>query len=184
MRSGSTSVQDRVDPGPRYDAATIYLHWTSVFLIVALWVIGLTADLLPRGALRNSAWSVHVLLGLATAFVLLTRVAWRACFGRVLPPADTGALHAIAQATHHLLYILLAVVVMTGIVNASYRGFSVFGVWSVPQFGSGEAAMRRSLNELHELAANLTILVAFVHGVAALVHQFVWRDHLLSRMRP
>jgi cytochrome b561 len=173
-----------LDPDPRYDRTTIYLHWASVVLIVALWVIGLTADLLPRGALRNSAWSVHVVLGLAMAIVLFTRVAWRARFGSILPPADTGALHSIAQATHYLLYILLAVVVVTGIVNASYRGFNVFGVWSVPQFGTGEAATRRSINEWHELAANLTLLVAFVHASAALVHQYVWRDHLLTRMRP
>jgi cytochrome b561 len=26
------------------------------------------------------------------------------------------------------------------------------------------------------------ILVAFIHAMAALVHQYVWRDHLINRM--
>jgi cytochrome b561 len=181
--SDSTAAQAYRDTDPRYDPITVWLHWASVVLIVVLWGIGLTADLLPRGPLRGAAWSVHVVLGLAMAFVLLTRVAWRAHFGRILPPADAGALHSIAKATHYLLYILLAVVVVTGIVNVTYRGFNVFGVWSVPQFGTGDAATRRSINEWHELAANLTILIAFVHASAALVHHYVWRDHLLTRMR-
>ena len=124
------------------------------------------------------------MLGVVTGFVLLTRVAWRAQFGRVLPPADTGMLYALAKATHYTLYLLLGVVIVTGIVNASYRGFNLFGVWSVPQFGTGDAATRRSINEWHEWAANLTVLVGLLHAAAALVHHYVWRDRLLNRMTP
>jgi cytochrome b561 len=54
----------------------------------------------------------------------------------------------------------------------------------VPQFGSGDAATRHSINEWHELAANLLIVVAAVHALAALGHHYVWRDRLLDRMRP
>ncbi|MBN9007549.1 MAG: cytochrome b/b6 domain-containing protein [Rhizobiales bacterium] len=168
----------------RYDRTTIWLHWATVCLIAVLWVIGQTADWAPRGPFRTGVWSVHVVLGFIIGFVLLTRVAWRAHFGRVLPPLDTGTVHAVAKATHYLLYSLLAAVVLLGLVDASYRGFNLFGMWSVPQFGTGDAATRRSINEWHELAANLTVLVALVHAAAALVHQYVWRDHLLERMMP
>jgi cytochrome b561 len=156
----------------------------TVGLIVVLWVLGETADWAPRGPVRTGLWSVHVLLGVVTGFVLLTRVAWRAQFGRVLPPADTGVLHALARVTHYALYVLLAVVVLTGIVNASYRGFDLFGLWHVPQFGTGDAATRRSINGWHELAANLTISVGLLHAGAGLVHQYIWRDRLLNRMMP
>ncbi len=89
----------------QYDPTTIWLHWTTVGLIAILWLIGQTADLVPRGPIRTGLWSVHVVLGFATAFVLLTRVAWRAHFGRELPPADTGLLYVIAKATHYALYL-------------------------------------------------------------------------------
>lgn len=168
----------------RYDPTTIWLHWTMAGLIVVLWVIGQTADWAPRGPFRTGLWSVHVLLGFATGFVLLMRITWRAHFGRVLPPADTGVLYVLARTTHYTLYVLLCAVIVLGIVDASYRGFNLFGIWSLPQFGSGDTATRRSINEWHELAANLTILVAFLHAMAALVHQYVWRDRLLDRMRP
>jgi len=168
----------------RYDPLTVWLHWTTVGLVVVLWVIGLTGDHFPRGPLRTGVWSLHVVLGFLTAFVLVTRIAWRAQFGRVLPPADTGVLYLIAKSTHYLLYILLAAVVVVGIINASYRGFNLFGIWHVPQFGSADKAIRHSINEWHEIAANALIAVAAVHGLAALVHHYVWRDRLLERMRP
>ncbi|MGY3619263.1 cytochrome b [Bradyrhizobium sp. USDA 10063] len=168
----------------RYDPTTVWLHWITVTLVVALWGIGQAGDLFPRGAFRTGVWSTHVLLGVLTAFVLVTRVAWRAHFGRVLPPTESGALQMIAKLTHQALYVLLGLVVLTGIVNASYRGFDVFGLWSVPQFGSGDAATRHSINEWHELVANALMLVAAVHALAAFGHHYVWRDHLLDRMRP
>jgi cytochrome b561 len=168
----------------RYDPTTIWLHWITVGLIVALWVIGQTGDWFPRGPLRTGIWSIHVTLGFATVVVLLTRIAWRAHFGRILPPADSGILYIIAKVTHYALYLLLGLVVLAGTIDASYRGFNVFGVWSVPQFGGGDAATRHTINEWHELAANILMAVAAVHGVAALGHHYVWRDHLLDRMRP
>ena len=85
----------------------------------------------------------------------------------------------------------LGVVVIIGIVDASYRGFNLFGLWSFPQFGAGDAAARHSINEWHEFTANLLILLAFAHAVAAFAHHYVWRDQLyvwrdqlLNRMKP
>jgi cytochrome b561 len=170
--------------GQHYDATTIWLHWITVALVLILWGIGQTADLLPKGPVRSGAWSVHVLLGFATALVLVARIVWRAEYGATLPPADKGALYVVAKATRYALYALLVVVVVAGILNASYRGTSLFGVWSVPKFGAGVAATRRSINEWHEIAANTLVALAALHAAAALVHQFVWRDRLIARMRP
>ena len=142
--------------------------------------VGVAAN--AHGAMRLIKWSRQTYWCTSTAIVLLTRIAWRAHFGRILPPADTGVLYVVAKVTHYVLYVLLAAVVVSGIVNASYRGFNLFGMWSVPQFGTGDAAIRHSINEWHGLAANLMILVAFIHAMAALVHQYVWRDHLMNRM--
>jgi cytochrome b561 len=168
----------------RYDTTTIWLHWTTVGLIVILWTIGQTADWLPRGPARSGLWSTHVLLGFVIGFVLLTRVAWRARFGRVLPPANAGVLYTLAKVSHYTLYVLLGVVVVIGIVDASYRGFNLFGVWPLPQFGTGDAATRHSINEWHEFTANLLIFLAFAHAMTALAHHYVWRDQLLNRMKP
>jgi cytochrome b561 len=101
----------------------------------------------------------------------------------VLPPADSCFLYIIAKVTHYTLYVLLGLVVVVGIIDAAYRGFNVFGVWwSVPQFGSGDAATRHRINEWHEFAANVLMVVVAVHGLAALGHHYVWRDRLLDRM--
>jgi cytochrome b561 len=101
-----------------------------------------------------------------------------------LPPADTGVLHLLAKGTHYALYLVLLAVVILGIANASYMGFDLYGVLTMPRFGNGDLATERSINTLHEWAANLVVLIAFFHATAALGHQYIWRDRLLQRMRP
>ena len=167
----------------RYDAATIWLHWVTAFLVFGLWGLGQVADAFPRGTPQSIAWSVHVAAGLAFALVIAARVAWRIGFGRAVPPLQTGPLHHLARVTHFALYALLVAAAATGIANASYRGFNVFGVWTMPQFGSADRATRRMLNEWHEWSANLILFVSLFHAAAALVHHYVWRDRLLHRMR-
>lgn len=176
-------ASSRITAAPRYDAATICLHWITAALVIGLWVLGEFADAFPRGAPRNIAWSVHVAAGLLLAIVIAARVTWRTGHGRVLPPLETGILHTLARATHLALYALLIAVVATGLANASYRGFNLFGMWTMPQFGSADRATRRMINEWHEWAANAILFVSLLHAAAALVHHYLWRDRLIDRMR-
>ena len=175
MRTG-----DRTDR--HYDPVTIGLHWATAALVAILWIMGQTIDLLPRGPFRQDLWSVHVVLGFSLALVLLGRIVWRLGKGRGLPAADPGWLHRVAKATHYALYGLLLAVVGLGIANAFVRGFDLFGFWALPQIGA--PALRRPVNGLHELAANLTLVVAFIHAAAALVHHYLWKDGVLRRMLP
>jgi cytochrome b561 len=173
-----------VQKDQRYDLTTIWLHWMTVVLVAILWILGQVTGWLPRGPFRLGVWSTHVVLGLTLVLVLATRILWRAGFGSALPPADTGVLHWLAKGTHHALYLLLVAVVILGIANASYMGFDLYGVLTMPRFGNGDPATERSINTLHEWAANLVVLIAFFHAAAALGHQYIWRDRLLQRMRP
>src|SRR5690348_8256034 len=106
MPNHGTAPAGQITGIQRYDTTTIWLHWTTVGLVVILWGIGMSADWLPRGSIRDGVWSVHVVLGILMAFVLVTRIAWRVSFGRVLPPADSGILYVLATITHRLVYLL------------------------------------------------------------------------------
>ncbi len=168
--------------GSSYDRATVWLHWLTALLVVTLWVIGQTADWLPRGPLKSAYWSTHVALGFALVVVVLNRIGWRATGGRSLPAADAGLLHVLAKATHYVLYLLLLIVVALGVANAFVRGYRIYGLFSLPQFG--DPALKRPIDGWHLLAANVLLALAAFHAAAALVHQFGFRDGLLRRMLP
>lgn len=68
-----------------YDRTTIRFHWTTAALVVALWMIGQTADWFPRGPLRGAAWSMHFTLGAILSAAYLARIEWRVRRSRRLP---------------------------------------------------------------------------------------------------
>jgi cytochrome b561 len=166
----------------RYDTTTISLHWFTAVLVVVLWIIGQTADWLPRGALQTFYWSSHVALGFALAVILAWRMIWRGALGRRLPAADSGVLRLAAEASHGALYVLLVVVVGLGVVNAFVRGYDLFGLFHLPQIG--DSALRRPITHWHGLAANILLGLALLHALAALAHHYVLKDAVLRRMAP
>ncbi|WP_368507434.1 cytochrome b [Bradyrhizobium lupini] len=171
------------DDVARYDPITIWLHWITVALVLMLWVLGQTAHWFPR-ADRAAMWSVHIVVGAILLVVLPTRVVWRMRFGRTLPPVRGRLQQVIAKLTHGSLYLLLALVLLLGTLDASYRGATLFGTWPVPQFGTHNPATLRAIQAWHGIGANTTVVVAALHAAAALVHQYGFRDRLLTRMKP
>ncbi|MGA0603136.1 cytochrome b [Caulobacter sp. KR2-114] len=168
--------------GSTYDARTIALHWLTVLLVGGQWLGAHAIDWFARGGPRTDARSVHILFGVVLAIVIAVRLVWRRSGGQRLPPADGGALQVVANLVHIALYLLVLATVGLGLANAWVRGDSLFGVFSLP--GGGDKALRERIGDLHELSANLILLVAGLHSVAALWHQFIRHDGVLGRMVP
>ena len=172
------------EPTVRYDRTSIRLHWTTAALVLALWGIAQVIDVFPRGSPRVSARSVHILLGVVLAIVLLTRILWRLRSGRRLPLATPGVMGYSAVIVHYGLYVLVAAAIVLGIMNTWVRGDSIFGWFSIPRLSPGNSGLHETIGELHEVAANAVLIVAGVHAAAALFHHFALRDEVLRRMLP
>lgn len=166
-----------------YDRRTIILHWLTAALVVSLWVLGQTIDWFPKGNPRAFARSTHIAVGVLLAVVLVARIGWRFDRRAVhLPPAGLVWLDRVATVTHWLLYGLLVVTVSLGLANTWVRGDAIFDLFRIPAFDASNKGLRETVEELHALAANALVIVAFFHAAAALVHHYVWKDGLLRRM--
>ena len=168
----------------RYDGVSILLHWVTAALVVILWTLGQTIDFFPKGAPKIDARSTHFVLGAMLGIVLLVRVAWRASAGRSLPLADSGWLGIAARVVHYGLYALVAATVVLGIFNAWQRGDVFFNVYTIPKLVPGDLALKRALEELHGDFADIVLIVAGLHALAALAHHYLLRDSVLRRMLP
>ncbi len=169
--------------GEHYNSTTIGLHWVTALMVVILWGGAEVADFVPKGVWRTNGWTLHVALGFALLTVLIWRFVWRFTGRRRLPAADADpTVHVAAEASHFALYALLFAAVGLGVVDAFARGFSLFDLSSLPEFGDKEAQPTYAF--WHGLAANLLIGLAGLHAVAALAHHYILRDGVLARMAP
>ncbi len=168
----------------RYDVMTIRYHWITALLVVLLWVAGQTIDDFARGVPRTGVRSLHILTGAALALIVLGRLYWRFSNGTRLPAANQGAADLAARAVHGILYLLLLATVGLGIANAWIRGDTILWIGKIPSIAPDNKGLKETVENLHGLCANATLILAALHAAAGLVHQYVLKDGLLLRMMP
>lgn len=171
-----------------YSVTQKALHWTIFLLVVGLYGITYGEEFYPRGDPgRDTVWWLHISFGLFLAALVVWRITARLVQGAPdMLPAASRLEHRIAAATHGLLYLLLIVIPLLGIVLTWLRGdaLSFFGLFTIPAPIAADREAARTVKELHELSANLILIVAGIHAAAALWHHLVRRDDVLRRMLP
>jgi len=170
----------------RYDPVAILLHWLIAALILGNWLLPQVTDLLARGDVPM-AIALHRSIGVMVLVLVLLRAAWR--FVSPPPPLPGGTAQLLrygAHAGHALLYLLMLAVPVLGILF-TWAGGRPLSLWGLAQI-SAPAWVSPDLHDtfrgLHGLAANAMLWLVGLHVVAALIHQYVFRDGLLDRMLP
>ena len=180
LRHGRRLMNVRSTP-QRYGAVAIGIHWLTAVLIVGQFAGGVGASLAdPQG--KIAILRFHAPLGVAIGVLTVLRIVWWVVFDRK-PQDVVGSSRAqivAAKAVHGLLYLTILALAVSGmtLMVLSGAGQVIFGdgARSLPDFTTfgpfyGHAAM-----------AILLLVLFAAHVAAALYHQFVRRDAILSRM--
>lgn len=166
---------------PRYSKLTIYIHWITALLILAAWI---TAEGGHR--VRTDPPLLHFSLGLAVLALVVPRLAVR-LFSDGPPVEDPQNpwMNLAAKIGHWVLYLFLVALPLTGWYAASRLGVEVsfFGL-HLPSLTAAVEGRPGLIAELHENGGTLVLILAGLHALIALWHQFVLRDGTLGRMNP
>lgn len=190
----------------RYTKTAIVLHWLIAIVIIGMFALGWFMSELPKDAPKEAAYdlfnlgiytwqlaepasprtfyfNLHKSIGITLLALIAIRVYWRATHR---PPALLSSLKAwerkLATAGHHLLYVLMVAMPVTGLLQAVYSKYGVkwFGLDFIP--GLDDKGMRAIFHEAHEIIGLLLALLILVHILGALKHKFFDKDETLSRM--
>jgi len=170
----------------RYGLVPQLLHWLVLILLIAQFLLAEAAEDAPEGAAQLATLAWHKSVGITILLLAFTRVAWR-LFDRPPPlPPQPRWLEGAAALTHWGLYALLFALPLTGWMMSSSEGHPVswFGFIQLPDLVMPSESLEEALHEVHETLATTLLVLAGIHVLAALKHQFVDRDGLMSRMLP
>ena len=169
----------------RYNSIAIILHWVMALLIFATWSIAIAVDDMPLSPARIAGLSWHKWLGVTVFFLVILRLLWRATHS--VPPLKLQMpawQEKVMQLTHLTLYLLMLAIPVVGWLISSAKGYTVnyFGLFELPDLVDKDKALGHQLKEIHEFLANGLMALVGLHILAALKHQFIDKDGLLSRM--
>lgn len=176
-----------------YGVVTRVLHWTTVVLLVAQFTLGYALtradDLLEPladarfGGEEDALVVFHVALGIAILLVATLRLGWR--LATPLPPWAAGlppVERRVSTVVERVLYATLFLIPLTGLGLFLLSGED-WQVGAEREFvGPAEVFGGDAWLVAHVVTHLVFFAAVTVHVGMVLWHQFVRRDHLLSRM--
>lgn len=169
-----------------YGWGLIALHWLTLVLIGAAFVMGLILSDMPLSPFKLKLYAWHKWIGLLVLVLLPVRL-----FLRLRDPLDRiGELAPwearLSSLVHGLIYLLMLAVPLLGWLHSSAAGFSVvwFGVLPLPDLVDKAPELAKVLKEMHGAAVYFLASLVFIHALAALYHHHFQRDQVLRRMVP
>jgi cytochrome b561 len=178
-------------PVARYTLTAIALHWVLAVAIITAFAVGLYLEDLPFSPAKLKLINWHKWAGVTILALSVLRLLWRLTHR---PPALPAKIESAMprwqrvahHGTHHLMYLLFFAVPLLGWAHSSAKGFPIvwFGVLPLPDLVAPNPELAELIQPLHGLSAWALIGLVALHIGAALKHQFIDRDGLLTRMRP
>ena len=167
-----------------YGIVAIFLHWLLAITFIALFALGFwMVDLDYYSTWYHDAPWIHKSLGVLAVSLMLIRLLWK--FFNAQPHGlDKPILNKVAQGVHHLFYLLIILIGLSGYLISTAEGdaISVFGWFDVPALlpvFEGQADMA---GDIHKWLAYGLIGFVVLHTLAALKHHFKDKDKTLTRM--
>lgn len=190
----------------RYTKTAIVLHWLIALGIFAMFALGWYMSELPKEAPKQMAFdlfdlgiytwqlseeasprtfyfNLHKSIGVTLLALIIIRVLWRLTHRA---PALLSSYKAwekkLATGTHHLLYLLMVAMPLSGLIMAvnSKYGVKWFGLDFIG--GLDNSSMRDLFKEVHEVIGALLLIVVILHIAGALKHKFIDKDDTIKRM--
>ena len=158
----------------RYSPLWVTLHWIIAILLLVVFSLGFATRYLPP-----ENWAIyvrwHMPLGITVLLLMVVRIIIRARSPHP-EPATTGnaILDKIGVLTHYLLYVLAILMPLTGMALSITYGLS--------PIKSSLLANISWIPGLHRVIALALGLLILLHISAALYHQVIRKDNLMSRM--
>jgi len=163
------------------------LHWGMAILILCMFVLGWMAASWPLSPTKLKLFFWHKSIGIAVLALALLRLIWR--WRNPIPSLpvqiSAGQRH-LARMSHALLYAMLLLIPLSGWVinSAANFPFKVFGWFTLPAIAPHSEAVQAAAEAVHLSGFWILCTLLIIHIGAALQHQFIYKNNVLTRMLP
>ena len=169
-----------------FDPVIKFLHWLTLLLIVTVFVLAFSIDLVPASA-KQVFLQLHRSFGVTIWVVTFGRLVWRQFTRFPAWSADLSpVLRFATSASEYALYALMLIQPVLGLIQTGARGdrVNLFFLGNLPALTGLDRPFAKQVLEIHELVGYLLLGMTGMHAAVGL-YRHVWRrDNALRAMLP
>lgn len=170
----------------QFGMVSIVVHWLVAVVVFGLFGLGFwMVDLSYYDEWYRTGPDIHRSIGILLLLVMVFRLVWR-LLNPVPRPLDSHGRFEVlaAKGAHLLLYLLIFVAMVSGylISTADGSSISVFNWFDVPSVTGQIKGMEDTAGLVHYWTTWALVVLAGLHGLAAVKHHLFDRDDTLRRM--
>lgn len=168
----------------KYSLPVRVLHSTLAFLIIAQLILGFGF----AKSFLDFSWVIglHKSFGLITFFVIPLLVIARVFSPKLkYDPPMPMYQHILAKVVHLGLYICAFGMAFSGLVGSMLMNYpwKIFFVIPFPNILPTNMSLGSQIFSYHYVFASVLLVLVIAHILAALFHQIILKDNILSRMK-
>ena len=168
-----------------YGSVAKFIHWLMAIMLVGLFIVGNVMTDMDLSPDKLEIYQLHKSFGIAVLALILFRFFWKITNPAPQLPQTMNRFEMIvSQIVHYSFYALILLTPIFGWLMSNYAGYpvSVFGLFTLPDLVAPDQEMNKIFKEWHETLADLIMVLAALHALAALYHYFIKKDRVLQRM--
>lgn len=166
-----------------YSKRMVIIHWLTVALLIVAWYLGDTlVDARNEKSATLIGYFAHALAGGTVLLLTILRLIFRNVDGAP-PPVGNSLMDMVAGGIFNGLYILLILLSITGfmtvLTSSVGEAFLAGDARLLPAKYTGPGVIPHAA---HDILVTVLMVVAAVHILGVIKHQFILKDGLLRRM--
>ena len=168
----------------RHNRTSVILHWTLALLLTLLAALGWYMVAIEDELGSGLYFDLHKSFGAMVALLVVARVIWRLAHRPApLPGGVPRWQGTMSRITQVLLYVLMALMPITGYLGASYSkaGVSLFGL-ATPRWALTDHDLAERFFGIHAMLIWVLVVLVGIHVAGALKHFLIDKDKVFQRM--
>jgi cytochrome b561 len=168
----------------QYSKRMVIIHWLTLALLIVAWYLGTSsADATDASKATLAGYIWHISAGGTVFLLTLSQLYFRRQDG--IPPLlpDMPVFQAVAKGVHYLLYAVLFLLPVSGItILLTSKTGSALLAGDANLLPKEDGYKDVLAHAAHEQLVNVLIVLAVLHILGAIKHQFIMKDGLMRRM--
>ncbi|ELO4022999.1 cytochrome b [Vibrio fluvialis] len=169
----------------KYNKAIVIIHWLIATLFVLLFVSDSLRSLAEKGSEMRVFWlNMHAWFGIVVGCLTIARLVIKQSSQSPEPLYSSRLMKHLMSGAHIALYVITIIVPISGYLRFAGKGRSLtLAGEAVPSFVEKSDWLYDIGKVLHGDAMQVVVLtIVGGHIAAALYHQFVLKDRVMSRI--